>query len=57
MTATKNTAEMLGIIDLYGTLESGKYADFLILDNDPLEDIRALTKGMKVVQHGIQVTE
>lgn len=57
VTATKNTAEMLGIIDSYGTLESGKYADFLILDNDPLEDIRALTKGMKVVQHGIQVTE
>ena len=34
---TKNGAYQLGIEDLSGTLESGKNADFVVLDNNPFE--------------------
>ncbi len=34
---TVNNAEILGISDLYGTLETGKSADIILTDGDPLE--------------------
>ena len=43
---------MLGIIKEYGTLESGKFADFLILDGNPLEDIKVLQGKLRVCKHG-----
>ena len=36
--ATRNAAEFLGAKDL-GTLESGKWADFIVMDKNPLERI------------------
>ena len=33
-----------------GTLEAGKYADLLIVDGDPLADIRILQDGARIVQ-------
>lgn len=39
LAATKNGAEMLKIDDITGTLESGKFADLLVLSGNPLEDI------------------
>ncbi|TDB64213.1 amidohydrolase family protein [Arundinibacter roseus] len=41
--ATKNAAEYMGLKNV-GTLSPGNYADFLILDADPLADIRNLRK-------------
>ena len=38
--ATRNGAEALGILDEVGTIETGKRADFVILNADPLKDIR-----------------
>lgn len=38
LAATKNPAECLGLKDV-GTLEEGKWADLLVLDQDPLLDI------------------
>ncbi len=38
--ATRRAAEALGVQDELGTLEPGKLADILLLDADPLEDIR-----------------
>jgi imidazolonepropionase-like amidohydrolase len=38
--ATRNAAEVLGDLKNRGMLEPGKRADFLILDADPLADIR-----------------
>ena len=39
MAATKNGAEMLRIDKITGTIQKGKYADLLIIDGNPLEDI------------------
>lgn len=47
--ATKNGADLLGILDRYGTLEQGKAADFLVLDADPLADISALQTNLESV--------
>ncbi len=38
--ATLNGARFLGIDDRFGSLEEGKVADLLVLDGNPLEDIR-----------------
>ncbi len=43
-TATVNAAMLLGIQDRVGVIEAGKAADFLILDGDPLADIRNTRK-------------
>lgn len=40
--ATKVGAEMLKVDDVTGTLEKGKAADLLILDANPIENIRAI---------------
>ncbi len=39
LAATKNGAEMLKIDNITGTLEEGKFADLLVLSDNPLEDI------------------
>ena len=38
--ATKNSAEALRISKQFGTLEKGKAADLIVLDKNPLDDIR-----------------
>lgn len=37
--ATRNNAEMLGLLDQIGTIEEGKLADLILADGDPLTDI------------------
>ena len=37
---SKNAAEALGVAKEFGTLAKGKAADFVVLDKDPLADIR-----------------
>lgn len=39
VTATKNSAQHLGIFDRKGTVEEGKEADLILLEKNPLEDI------------------
>lgn len=50
--ATRRAAVMLGEDDTFGTIEPGKRADLLILDVDPLEDIRNTRTLEVVVQEG-----
>lgn len=40
--STRNGAECIGIGEKVGTLEAGKFADLLIVDGNPLHDIRIL---------------
>jgi imidazolonepropionase-like amidohydrolase len=40
VSSTRLSASWLGIEDLIGTVEEGKFADLIILDANPLEDIR-----------------
>ncbi|WEV39069.1 amidohydrolase family protein [Lactobacillus sp. ESL0680] len=44
-----HSAQLMKIDDEYGTLAEGKYADFLVLDGNPLEDIKAVAQEDKVV--------
>ncbi|UQS82799.1 amidohydrolase family protein [Bombilactobacillus folatiphilus] len=54
--AGSSAAQLLKIDDEYGTLETGKYADFLVLDGNPLVDIKAVQQVDKAVyQHGNKV--
>ena len=54
--ATKTGAEILGRAKELGTLEAGKLADVLVVDGDPLADIRVLedrSRFIAVMQGGI----
>jgi imidazolonepropionase-like amidohydrolase len=50
--ATLTAAEALGKDDRLGTIEPGKFADMVVLDADPLQDIQNLRKIHLVVQGG-----
>jgi imidazolonepropionase-like amidohydrolase len=50
--ATRNCAESLGILDRTGTIEPTKSADLVLLDADPLSDIRNTTKIFAVIRAG-----
>jgi imidazolonepropionase-like amidohydrolase len=54
--ATRRAAEMLGAEGIFGTVESGKRADLLILGRDPLEDIRN-TRTLEVVIQGGEIID
>jgi imidazolonepropionase-like amidohydrolase len=51
-TATLNPAEFLGKEKTLGTIEKGKFADLVLLDADPLEDIKNTTRIAAVVANG-----
>jgi imidazolonepropionase-like amidohydrolase len=51
-TATKNPAEFLGELQTQGTIEPGKFADLLLLDANPLMDIRNTQKIRALVLRG-----
>ncbi len=50
--ATINAAELLRVQDRLGVLEQGKAADLVILDANPLEDIRNTRKIARVISRG-----
>ena len=50
--ATINNAKILKIADKTGSVEKGKYADMVVLDKNPLEDIRALRNPQMVFKQG-----
>jgi Tol biopolymer transport system component/imidazolonepropionase-like amidohydrolase len=50
--ATRNSAEKLGLLPDLGTVETGKLADLIVLDADPLADIHNSVKIRFVVKNG-----
>jgi imidazolonepropionase-like amidohydrolase len=50
--ATRNGAEILGAAAEIGTIEVGKLADLVILEADPLEDIRNTRRIWMVIKGG-----
>jgi imidazolonepropionase-like amidohydrolase len=50
--ATVNGARALGASDVMGTLEPGKQANFVVLGQDPLADVRHLRSVERVVRRG-----
>ena len=53
--ATLHSAETLGLQDRAGSIENGKWADLLILGENPLENPRALVNPELVIQKGVFV--
>jgi hypothetical protein len=50
--ATRSAADYLGILDSFGTVEKGKTADLVVLDANPLYDIRNTRKIAAVILGG-----
>ena len=50
--ATKDSAKALGVEADLGTLEPSKLADIVLLDANPLDDIRNTQKIWRVVKGG-----
>jgi hypothetical protein len=51
-TATRNPAEYLDELREHGTIEKGKAADLILLDADPVADIKNTTRINAVIQRG-----
>lgn len=50
--ATVNSADLLGMTDSIGTIEKGKYADIIAVENSPLDDVKALLDVNFVMKSG-----
>jgi imidazolonepropionase-like amidohydrolase len=51
--ATINGAKFMGAIDSLATIEPGKIADILLLNENPLKDIRATKDIYAVIKNGV----
>jgi imidazolonepropionase-like amidohydrolase len=54
VSASKNAAEYMGLKEL-GTLSPGHWADFILLDADPLTDIRNMREISQVFVGGTEL--
>ena len=54
--ATREPARFLGTTDSLGTIEAGKLADLVLLDGDPLQDIRNVHRVHAVILRGRYVS-
>jgi imidazolonepropionase-like amidohydrolase len=50
--ATRDAAQALGKTNELGTIEAGKLADLVILNADPLLDLRNLHQVFRVIKDG-----
>ncbi len=52
ISATVNAADLMGILDIAGTIEEGKDADIVAYSGNPLEDVSALLQPAFVMARG-----
>jgi imidazolonepropionase-like amidohydrolase len=50
--ASRNVAAAYQKLDQFGTLEAGKSADFVVLDENPLDDVENMRSINTVVKEG-----
>lgn len=50
--ATVNAADLLGVSDILGSIEKGKYADIIGVDGDPTKDVQVMGKVSFVMKNG-----
>jgi len=51
-TATLVNAQISGIDNMTGSIEAGKFADMIVVENNPIEDLHALKDVKKVIFEG-----
>jgi len=54
--ATRNNAEFFRVSARLRTIEPGKLADLVLIDGDPLQDIRAMRRVERVMTNGRWIT-
>ncbi len=52
--ATSRAAKCLDVADTVGTVETGKCADLIVVDGDPLRNVRALEKLDWIIKGGVR---
>jgi imidazolonepropionase-like amidohydrolase len=52
VSATVNAADLMGILDITGTIEAGKDADIVAYGRNPLDDVSALMQPAFVMARG-----
>ena len=53
--ATRNAADVMGLLDVLGTVEAGKLADLVVVDGNPLDNISNIRNIKMVFKDGIEV--
>jgi len=53
LSATRDAARVFAAEPAFGTIEPGKLADLIVLDDDPLQDLHALERIHMVVKGGV----
>jgi imidazolonepropionase-like amidohydrolase len=56
VSATGAAADLLGWNEV-GTVEPGRFADFVVVEGDPLADITLLERPVAVIRGGVFVTD
>jgi imidazolonepropionase-like amidohydrolase len=57
MAGTKHAAHVCNLEEELGTIEEGKIADLVIMPNNPLEDLQALSNIEMVIHNGVVVRD
>ena len=51
--ATMSAADLIGITDITGSITTGKLADIIAVDGDPIKDIQSMGRVKFVMKDGV----